>query len=86
MELMLDDPQTQANGMSYILDMNGYSWRLLAWLTPSNARVGNKRTDLYPLKELLVHVVNTSFLFNATIKLVWPFLNERVKKMVRITC
>lgn len=82
LESIMDDPITQANGLSTIIDLNGYSWRLFKWVTPTNIKMVAKRVDTYPVKELLLHIVNTSFLLSATLKLIWPFLNDRLKNMV----
>lgn len=81
-ELVTEEPETQAKGISILLDMNNYSLKLFKWLTPTNIRVGSAKADLFPSKEIIFHVVNTSMLVNAAIKLVWPFLSERIKKMV----
>lgn len=81
-ETVLDDPIIQANGTSIIVDMKGYPWSILKWLTPTNVKACAKKLDAYPIKEILYHVVNTSILVNASIKLLWPFLNDRLKNMV----
>ncbi|KAF2884155.1 hypothetical protein ILUMI_22014 [Ignelater luminosus] len=83
MESIMDDPTIQASGLSTILDLNGYSWRLFRWVTPTNTKMVAKRVDTYPLKEILIHVVNTSFLLSATIKFIWPFLNDKLKNMFK---
>lgn len=82
LETIMDDPLIQANGLSAIVDMEGYSWRLFRWFTPANIKFVAKKVDMYPFKELLLHIVNTSFLLSATIKLIWPFFNDRLKNMV----
>ncbi|KAF2891078.1 hypothetical protein ILUMI_15095 [Ignelater luminosus] len=82
-ELVLDDSQTQATGVSAIVDMDGYSWKYLSWFTPSNVRVAAKKMNLYPIRDIVIHVVNTSLLLNASIKIIWPFLNERLKNMFK---
>lgn len=83
LELVMDEPKTQATGISILMDMKGYSWRMFRWLTPFNMRIGSKKADLYPCKELVYHVVNTSMLINATVKLVWPFLTAKLKEKVK---
>ncbi|KAK5646337.1 hypothetical protein RI129_004801 [Pyrocoelia pectoralis] len=80
LELIMDEQETQCTGLSVILDMKGYSWRMFRWLTPSNMRFGSKKADLYPCKELVYHIVNTSMLINASVKLVWPFLTAKLKE------
>lgn len=83
LELVMDERNTQANGLSVIVDLYGYSWKIFRWLTPSNLRITSKLLDLYPLRQYKIHVVNTSILINASIKLIWPFLSQRIKDMVR---
>ncbi|KAF2884153.1 hypothetical protein ILUMI_22012 [Ignelater luminosus] len=82
-ESILDNPIVQTNGVNIIIDTNAYSWRLFRWLTPTNMRIAVKKLDVCPIKEVLLHVVNTSFLINASIKLLWPFLNDRLKNMFK---
>ncbi|KAF5274934.1 hypothetical protein FQR65_LT04275 [Abscondita terminalis] len=81
-EYLAEDYKTQSNGISVILDMKDYSWKLFRWLSPTNIRIAVRKIDTYPLKEVVIHVVNTSFLLNASLKLIWPFMNERIKRMV----
>lgn len=81
-ESALNDLETQENGICIIVDMNGYSWRLLRWLTPGNVKLCNRALQTYPCKEFVFHVVNTSILLNASIRLIWPFLNGDIKKQV----
>ncbi|KAF2902289.1 hypothetical protein ILUMI_03897 [Ignelater luminosus] len=82
-ESVLDDIKTQANGVSVIVDVNGFSWKLFRWLTPGLMKVCLKGTEIYPCKEYVYHIVNTSGFLNAAIKLVWPFLSEKIKKQTK---
>ncbi|KAF2886427.1 hypothetical protein ILUMI_19746 [Ignelater luminosus] len=79
----MNEPETLAKGVSVIMDMKDYSWKLFRWLTPTNLKVSSSKADLYPCKEIIYHVVNTSFLFNASIKLAWPFLTNEIKETLR---
>lgn len=83
LETVMDDPEIQAAGVCVLIDLSGYSWKIFKWLTPHNLKVCTKLLDLYPVKQFKMHVVNTSILVNASIKLVWPFLSQRIKDMVR---
>lgn len=78
----MDEPQTQEKGLCVVLDCEGYSWKIFKWLTPHNMRVSSKLMDIYPVKQYKVHVVNTSALVNASVKIMWPFLSQRIKDMV----
>ncbi|KAF5300277.1 hypothetical protein FQA39_LY11134 [Lamprigera yunnana] len=79
-EQLTGDIKTQSSGVSVILDMKDYSLKLFKWLTPSNIRIAVKRIELYPIKNLVIHVVNTSYLLNASVKLIWPFMNKALKE------
>ncbi|KAK4879703.1 hypothetical protein RN001_007849 [Aquatica leii] len=83
MEYFADSFETQRHGVSAILDMKDYSWKLFRWLTPTNIKISAKKIDAYPIKDLVIHVVNTSFLLNASIKLIWPFFNDRLRHMFK---
>ncbi|KAJ9591887.1 hypothetical protein L9F63_001562 [Diploptera punctata] len=62
--------------------MAGYSWKLFGWLTPYNNRVGARKLDCLLVRNLEVHIVNTSFLLNASISIVYPFLDAELKKRI----
>lgn len=82
LEAILDEPETQANGLCCIIDMAGFSWKLFRWFTPGNVRIATKRTELLPTKKLVIHVVNSSMLLNATVALVFPFLSAKTKEQI----
>lgn len=84
LELIMDEPETQTTGLSIIMDMHGYSWRMFRLLTPTTLRIGTKKADLYPCKELVYHIVNTSMFFNASVTLIWPFLTSKLKERVSL--
>lgn len=81
-ESVADEPETQKNGISCILDMAGYSWKLLKWLTPRNIRISTKISQKYPLKSICFHVINSSMLLNASVALIFPFLDAEFKSNV----
>lgn len=82
-ESVLEDPETQATGISVIIDMSGYSWKLFRWITPTVLKMTGKTAEIYPCKEFVYHIVNTSFWVNATAKLFWPFLSQDIKKQIK---
>ncbi|PSN38168.1 hypothetical protein C0J52_14556 [Blattella germanica] len=80
METIVMEEETQKNGIAVIMDMAGYSWKLFSWLTPHNNRMGSAKLDCLSIRNLEVHVVNTSFLLNASIAIVYPFLDAKIKE------
>ncbi|KAG5872754.1 hypothetical protein JTB14_016191 [Gonioctena quinquepunctata] len=76
------DPEITGKGLCVIMDMADYSWKLLKWCRPENVKVGVQKILALPFEDFKVHIVNNSFFANALIKLVWPFLPEKLKKMV----
>ncbi|XP_017771839.1 PREDICTED: clavesin-1-like [Nicrophorus vespilloides] len=83
LESIMDDPMTQCKGLSVIIDISGYSLKLFQWLTPSNIKFGLTKMDTLPVKDIVLHVVNTSFLMSATLKLIWPLLSQKIKDSVK---
>lgn len=84
-ESVLDDPKIQAAGISVLMDMNGCSLKSFQWLIPSNLLMITKIANLYPCKEIVYHVVNTSIWIDAGIKMIWPFIGDNIKEKVT-TC
>ncbi|XP_044742839.1 alpha-tocopherol transfer protein-like [Chrysoperla carnea] len=81
-EAVLDEPETQKNGLSSIIDLSKTPWTILKWLTPANMRVGSRKADLVPFTDLHIHVVNSSPILNAAIALVFPFLSTHTKEHI----
>lgn len=81
-EAMLNEKETIENGIVVLVDMSGYSWKMLKWLAPGNVKVASTKADLLPLKQMEVHVVNSSSLMNTAINLVFPLLSQSIKEQV----
>lgn len=75
-ESMMTEHQTQLNGMVVIIDCKDTPWCCLKWLQPKLIRIGSEKSDLLPLKELQVHLVNQSTLMNTVCQAVRPFLSK----------
>ncbi|XP_053665494.1 alpha-tocopherol transfer protein-like [Anopheles marshallii] len=82
-ELMLNELDTLENGVTCLIDMNGYSLKSFRFLTPQNIRIGSAKTDLLPLKNIEFHVVNSSVFMNAAIAILYPMLSKKIKDQVR---
>lgn len=78
----MDEPETRSKGVAIIIDVKDLSWNIMRWFTPSLMKIGSRKMDLFPCKELIYHIVNTSMFVNMLTKLVWPFLPARVTKKV----
>lgn len=55
---------------------------MLKWLAPGNVKVASTKAELLPLKQMEVHVVNSSSLMNTAINLVFPLLSQSIKDQV----
>jgi hypothetical protein len=55
---------------------------MLKWLAPTNVKVASTKAELLPLKQMEVHVVNSSTLMNTAISLVFPLLSQSIKEQV----
>lgn len=84
LEYALDDANGRENGMCIIIDLKKLSWRMMRWCTPYLTSTMLKKVDVLPVKEFKIHVVNSSFVANTLIKLIWPFVNDRIRKMVSL--
>lgn len=54
----------------------------MKWLAPGNVKVASTKAELLPLKNMEVHVVNSSTLMNAAVSLVFPILSQSIKDQV----
>lgn len=55
---------------------------MLKWLAPGNVKVGSAKAELVPIKNMEIHVINSSTLMNTAVNLVFPFLNQAIKDQV----
>jgi len=46
LETILDEPETQKNGIAVVVDMKDFPWSLLKWISISNARITTKKADV----------------------------------------
>ncbi|KAJ9591888.1 hypothetical protein L9F63_001563 [Diploptera punctata] len=83
-ELLLDEEESQKNGIHYIIDMGGLPYHLLKFITPKAATVYALREEMRPWKQLDLHIVNTSKFFQILMKIVQPFLGAKFKQHIHI--
>jgi hypothetical protein len=84
LEYIVDDPNLRENGLCVIVDLKNLSLRMMKWSTPYLVRTFLKKLQVLPIKEYRFHVVNSSFVANTFIKIIWPLVNDRLKKMVSL--
>lgn len=81
-DAMLMDRSTQSNGLTVILDCKNLPKSMVKWLIPKDIKVSSDRTNIFPCKNMEIHIVNVPPLLNIISKAVLPFLNESVKSKV----
>lgn len=81
-EAMLMDRSTQCNGLTIIADAKNTPKSIVKWLKPRDLKVSSERANVFPCKNLQIHVVNVSPLVNIAAKLVMPLLNDKFKATV----
>lgn len=54
----------------------------MKWLAPGNVKVASTKADLLPVKNMEVHVVNSSSLMNAAVSVVFPILSQSIKDQI----
>lgn len=82
-ELVVNEKETMSSGLNLIIDMKGGSWKMVQLFAPNSLKISSRKTDAFPLKTVVYHVVNTSFLANATVKSILPFMSSKFKEKVK---
>ncbi|KAK9511077.1 hypothetical protein O3M35_005711 [Rhynocoris fuscipes] len=82
LELAMDEPETWENGLVYIFDMQGLSFKYLRYFTPNNCKIGSCKAEGMPVRKMEYHVVNSGFLLNSMVTIVFPFLSGSTKENV----
>ncbi|XP_063702006.1 clavesin-1-like [Culicoides brevitarsis] len=77
-ESILDEAETQQNGVTIIIDMKDVKWRLFKWLTPQNSYYSSVFAEVAPVKAYDIHLVNTSNFVYKFMKIVMPFMMKGV--------
>lgn len=79
---VFDEKETIENGVTVLIDMKGYTWKMLKWLTPANVKIAAQTADLTPIKHMEFHIINSSRLLNTAVALIFPFLGQRLKDQI----
>ncbi|GAB0096784.1 CRAL-TRIO domain-containing protein [Sergentomyia squamirostris] len=80
-EVVLDEPETQKNGVSVIMDVKGMPLSLLKWLTPKHSSVMTRKADVAPLA-IYYHVVNSSGLMKVIMPVIFQFMSPETRERV----
>ncbi|XP_036763411.2 alpha-tocopherol transfer protein isoform X2 [Manis pentadactyla] len=79
-ELIVQEVETQRNGVKAIFDLEGWQFSHAFQITPSVAKkIAAVLTDSYPLKVRGIHLINEPIIFGAVFSMVKPFLTEKIK-------
>ncbi len=81
-DAMLMDRSTQCNGITVIADCKHFPKSLIKWLIPREVKVSTERTNIFPCKNMQIHLVNIPLLISVVAKMVMPLLNDNVKSKV----
>lgn len=76
-------PEVAAKGLCVIMDIKDQHWKLMKWMQPDIIRQSIMKIDNLPFKNFKVHVVNNSWWISIAIKIVWPFLSQKLKDMIK---
>ncbi|KAF5274938.1 hypothetical protein FQR65_LT04279 [Abscondita terminalis] len=82
-EKVMGESLTLKNGVSVLVDVLNVSWRIMQWVTPHNINLIVKIIENYPVKELIIHVVNKSYLIQIAVNIIWPFLSDHRKELIK---
>lgn len=81
-DAILMDQLTQCNGLCIIIDCKNISKSLIKWLIPKDIKVSSQKSNIFPCKNLYVHMVNVSPMLKVISKVVSPLLSENFKSKV----
>uniref|UniRef100_A0A8W4FCD5 Alpha-tocopherol transfer protein n=1 Tax=Sus scrofa TaxID=9823 RepID=A0A8W4FCD5_PIG len=79
-ELIVQEVETQRNGIKAIFDLEGWHFSHAFQITPSVAKkIAAVLTDSFPLKVRGIHLINEPIIFHAVFSMIKPFLTEKIK-------
>lgn len=82
LELAMDEEETQKNGLAFIIDMAGISWKFMRYFTPTIVTVSTRKAENIPLRSIQYHLINTGVLLNTMVSIVFPFLSPATKENI----
>ncbi|MBN3287814.1 TTPA protein, partial [Polyodon spathula] len=84
-ELIVQETETQRNGLKAIFDLQGWRFSHALQITPSLAKkMSAVLTDSFPLKVRGIHLINEPIFFHAAFAVIKPFLSEKIKERIHL--
>ncbi|XP_075406958.1 alpha-tocopherol transfer protein [Tenrec ecaudatus] len=84
-ELIVQDVETQRNGVKAIFDLEGWQYAHAFQITPSVAKkIACVLTDSFPLKVRGIHLINEPIVFHAVFSIIKPFLTDKIKERIHL--
>nr|3W67_A Chain A, Alpha-tocopherol transfer protein [Mus musculus]3W67_B Chain B, Alpha-tocopherol transfer protein [Mus musculus]3W67_C Chain C, Alpha-tocopherol transfer protein [Mus musculus]3W67_D Chain D, Alpha-tocopherol transfer protein [Mus musculus]3W68_A Chain A, Alpha-tocopherol transfer protein [Mus musculus]3W68_B Chain B, Alpha-tocopherol transfer protein [Mus musculus]3W68_C Chain C, Alpha-tocopherol transfer protein [Mus musculus]3W68_D Chain D, Alpha-tocopherol transfer protein [M len=84
-ELIVQEVETQRNGVKAIFDLEGWQVSHAFQITPSVAKkIAAVLTDSFPLKVRGIHLINEPVIFHAVFSMIKPFLTEKIKDRIHL--
>ncbi|XP_046718159.1 alpha-tocopherol transfer protein isoform X2 [Silurus meridionalis] len=82
-ELIVQEPETQKNGLKAIFDLHGWFFSHALQITPSLAKkISCILTDSFPLKVRGIHFINEPGFFRPVYTMIKPLLPEKIKQRI----
>uniref|UniRef100_A0A4W2GHT8 Alpha tocopherol transfer protein n=1 Tax=Bos indicus x Bos taurus TaxID=30522 RepID=A0A4W2GHT8_BOBOX len=84
-ELIVQEVETQRNGIKAVFDLEGWQFAHAFQITPSVAKkIAAVLTDSFPLKVRGIHLINEPIIFHAVFSMIKPFLTEKIKERIHM--
>lgn len=84
-ELIVQEVETQRNGIKTIFDLEAWNFSHAFQITPSVAKkIAAVLTDSFPLKVRGIHLINEPIIFHAVFSMIKPFLTEKIKERIHM--
>nr|XP_045363087.1 alpha-tocopherol transfer protein [Camelus bactrianus] len=84
-ELIVQEVDTQRNGIKAVFDLEGWQFSHAFQITPSVAKnIAAVLTDSFPLKVRGIHLINEPIIFHAVFSMIKPFLTEKIKGRIHM--
>lgn len=84
-ELIVQECETQKNGLKVIFDLQGWCFAHALQINPSLAKkISSVLTDSFPLKVRGIHLINEPIFFRPVFAMIRPFLPDKIKQRIHM--
>ncbi|MBN3309684.1 alpha-tocopherol transfer protein isoform X1 [Amia ocellicauda] len=84
-ELIVQEIETQRNGLKAIFDLQGWRFAHALQINPSLAKkISAVLTDSFPLKVRAIHLINEPIFFHPVFAVIRPFLSDKIKERIHM--